>query len=314
MTSFLKTILGLGALAAMLSAPLAEAQTRFRPIAVVNDSAITGFDLAQRAQIMVALGFSAASPDALRAAALDQLVQDRLKLQAGKALGIKPSKEMIDGTLDQLAKRRDLSAAEFKAVMNNQGVSDMALDDLASAEAVWRQVVRARFSQRVQPGEAEIDSEIALLKNRGEFEYRFLEVGLPLVSRGRTEEGTRALAEQLYAQLNRGGDFKAAVRKYSEAPSSVRAGDTGWVTTFGMPPELQAVIVDMNVGSVSPPFSVPGGLSILKMVNRRASPAATGDDVQLRERVRAQLIARKSARFAEGLLQELRRDALIDVR
>ena len=45
----LKTMLGaIGLTAVLLSATTAPAQTMFRPVAVVNDSAITGFDLAQR--------------------------------------------------------------------------------------------------------------------------------------------------------------------------------------------------------------------------------------------------------------------------
>ena len=312
---FSRALLVMGVIAAFHSGHQpAEAQTRFRPIAVVNDSAITGFDLAQRAQILVVMGFASADADALRAAALDQLVEDRLKLQAGKALGIEPTPEVVEATLTAIAKNRDLSAAEFKALMNNKGVTDMALEDLAAAEAVWRQVIRARFTQRVQPGEAEIDTEIALLKRGGDSEYRFLEIGLPLVIDGRTEEQTRALAEQLYARLKAGGDFKAAVKKYSRSTSAARGGDVGWVSTLRMPPEMQSAVATMSVGSVSPPLSVPGGLSILKMVDQRARTIADAADPELRERIRTQLILRKSARLAEGLLQELRRDALIDVR
>ena len=93
----LRNLTKIAALAlAVLAVQPASAQTLFRPVAVVNDSAITGFDLAQRAQIMVALGFSAASPDALRAEALDNLVEDRLKLQAGEQIGIRPTADIIE--------------------------------------------------------------------------------------------------------------------------------------------------------------------------------------------------------------------------
>ena len=311
-----RTLAGLGLLVVGTFAAVvpASAQSLFKPIAVVNDSAITGFDLAQRAQVLVVLGFSAASPDALRATALDQLVEDRLKLQAGKAIGIEPNAELIKAALETVAKSRNLSVPEFQALMNNKGVTNMALEDLAGAEAVWRQVIRARFSQRVQPGEAEIDSEIALLKRGGAFEYRFQEIGLPLTADGRNEQQTRALAEQLYNQLRGGGNFKAAVRKYSKSPSAARGGDVGWVSIARMPAELQNSVRDMNVGAVSPPLAVPGGISILKMTDRRARNVGDLDDPKLRERIRTQLVLRKSARLAEGLLQELRRDALIDVR
>ncbi|MEM7189238.1 MAG: peptidylprolyl isomerase [Pseudomonadota bacterium] len=292
----------------------ADAQTRFRPIAVVNDSAITGFDLAQRAQLMVTLGFQAASPDALRAEALDQLVQDRLKLQAGRQIGITPDDQYLEEGLGQIARSQDITVPELQALMSAQGVTKMALDDFATAQSIWGQVVRARFASRIQPGEGEIDAEMGILQGNEAFQYKILEIGLPLNSRGRSEADTRALAEQLYDALNNGGKFADAVAQYSEAPSAARGGDVGWVTTQRMPPDLQRALGSMEVGQVSRPLSVPGGLSLLKLLDKRSSGSSPSDDVELRERVRQQLVRRKSARLAEGLLQELRRDALIDVR
>ena len=77
---------------------------------------------------------------------------------------------------------------------------------------------------------------------------------------------------------------------------------------------MQTAIANLSVGSVAPPMAVPGGISILKMVDRRERNVGDLDDPQLRERIRNQLSLRKSARLADGYLQELRRDALIEMR
>ena len=298
----------------LLGALPATAQTLFRPVAVVNDSAITGFDLAQRAQILVALGFSTASADALRNQALDQLVEDRLKLQAGKRIGLNPSPEVVSAGIEQIAARSNLSAAEFQALMNAQGVTDQAVEDLAAAEIIWIQVVRARFSDRVEPGEAEIDAELNLAGTRGAFDYRIREIGLPLEDDGRTGAQTRALAEQLFNSLNQGGNFEEAVKRFSKSPSAARGGDVGWVTTQQMPPKLLEALRSMEIGEVSRPLDVAGGFSLIQLVEKRATGASQTVDPQLRERIRNRLINVQSARLADGLLQEMRRDALIEVR
>ena len=301
------------ALAAVVSVPV-KAQTLFRPVAVVNDSAITGFDLAQRAQIMVALGFSAASPDALRAEALDNLVEDRLKLQAGEQLGIRPTPEIIEVGISEFAKQSNVSPAEFRALMNSQGVTEQALEDLAASEVIWLQVVRARFASRVQPGEAEIDAELGIIEQRNAFEFQIQEIGLPLRDEGRTEAQTRALAEQLYNELSQGADFGEAVARYSRAPSAATGGNVGWVTTQRMPPDLLQALTELDTGGISRPLPVAGGLSIVKVLDKRSSGIAVNADPELRQRVREQLINERSARLADGLLQEMRRDALIEVR
>lgn len=303
------------ACALVLAAPAPQAQTLFRPVAIVNDSAITGYDLAQRAQILVALGFTAADPDALRSAALDQLVEDRLKLQAGRDLGLQATDEQIEFAVNEFARRSDLSSSEFRAALSSQGVTDMALTDLARAEVVWSQVVRARFSNRVVPGEAEIDAELGDVQARAGVEYRVQEIGLPMTADGRTEAQTRALAEQLFVSLNAGGDFKKAVASYSRAPSAARGGDVGWISTQRMPGDVLQELSTLQPGQVSRPLNVPGGLSMLKLLEKRQPTRTTvQSDPQARERARQQLINRKSQRLAEGLLQELRRDALIEVR
>ncbi len=298
----------------LLSALPATAQTLFRPVAVVNDSAITGFDLAQRAQILVALGFSTASADALRNQALDQLVEDRLKLQAGKRIGLKPSPQIVASGIEQIAARSNLSAGEFQALMNAQGVTDQAVEDLAAAEVIWIQVVRARFSDRVEPGEAEIEAELDLLGRRGAFDYRIREIGLPLEDEGRTGAQTRALAEQLYNSPNQGGNFEEAVTQFSKSPSAARGGDVGWVTTQQMPANLLQALQGMEVGDVPQPLDVAGGFSLIQLVEKRATGASQSVDPQERERIRNRLINVQSARLADGLLQEMRRDALIEVR
>ncbi|MGD1923921.1 MAG: peptidylprolyl isomerase [Paracoccaceae bacterium] len=302
------------ALTVLTLAVPATAQTLFRPVAIVNDSAITGFDLAQRAQILVALGFSSASADALRNEALDQLVEDRRKLQAGKRIGLTPTPEFVQRGVEQIAQRSSLSAAEFQALMNAQGVTDQAIQDLAAAEVIWIQVVRARFSDRVDPGEAEIDAELALLDQRGGFEFQLREIGLPLESDGRTAAESRALAEQLYNSLNQGGSFENAVSQFSRAPSAVRGGELGWVAGQQMPASLLNALTAMEIGEVSRPLDIAGGLSLVKLEARRNTGTPEAASPQVRDQVRTRLINIQSARLADGLLQEMRRDALIEVR
>jgi peptidyl-prolyl cis-trans isomerase SurA len=142
------------------------------------------------------------------------------------------------------------------------------------------------------------------------------EIGLPMTDGGRTDDETRALADRLYASLSQGGDFSAAVKTYSRAPSAARGGDIGWVSTLEMPPDLADILSPMQPGDVSRPVRVPGGYSILKVIDKRVDQADAVDpqNPELREQVRKRLVNQRAARLAEGLLQELRRDALIELR
>lgn len=309
----LKVLIVLAGLALALAGP-APAQTPFRPVAVVNDAVITGFDLEQRAQILVSLGYPAANPGQLQTEALDQLIEDKLKLQAGKAIGITPTPEMITSGVVQYARQMQSTPEQFRASLAARGVSEQAVEDMVGAQMVWLNVVRTRFSGRVEPAEAEIDAELAQHSARTGVEYRISEIGLPLRGDGRTEAETRDLAERLTQSLNGGGDFREAVARYSAAPSTARGGEVGWVTTASMPPEARQELAGLQVGGVSRPIEVSGGISILKLEDKRQSTAPGAVEAETREAVRNQLMNQRTERLAEGLLQEMRRDALIQVR
>lgn len=293
-----------------------QGQTMFRPIAVVNDSAITGYDLAQRAQMMVALGFQAASPDALRLAALDRLIEDRLKLQEAKRAGLVATQEQINEGIEELAKNANMSADAFRATMSAKGVTKQAIDDMVSADLVWRDLVRGRFGHRVEPGTAEIDAEIAVIGQQAGVTFHLAEIGLPTNDAGRSEAETQALANRLVASLNQGGDFAKAVKTYSRAPTSARGGEIGWVPARQLPQAIANELATLQPGQVTRPLPVTGGLSILRLIDKRsdASAAMNADDPKLRERVRRRLVNQQLVRLAEGLLQELRRDAQIELR
>ncbi len=313
----LKSVLGaIGIAATLLLATAATAQTAFRPVAVVNDSVITAYDIVQRAQLMGVLGFPASSPEALQAAALERLIEDRLKLVEGKRQDVTPTPEMIASGVEELAASAKVPPEEFRSTITSRGVSGQTLDDMVGAEMVWREVVRRQFARRVDPTDAEIDAEIGLLRQQAGISFRISELGLPFTDRGRTEAQTRALADRLYRELRAGGDFGAAARKYSRSPSASRGGDVGWVQANRLPPEVADAISALEIGQVSRPLELSGGVSILKLVERRDESAAAIDtsDPELRERIRRGLANEQSGRLAEGLLQELRRDALIEMR
>lgn len=299
-----------------LGALPASAQTPFRAVATVNDAVITAWDVEQRARILRLVGGEDVDERALGNAALDALVENRLMLQAGKQAGITPTPEMIEEALGEMAGRSGMDAAAFRARLNEAGVTDQAIDDLVGAQAVWRQVIQVRFRDRIEPGEADISAEIALSSERRTTAVRLSEIGLAFEGRGRSRDETRALAGRLARELNAGADFVAAVRRWSDAPSAAEGGAVGWVPVEGLPPEMASMLSSLPEGGVTPPIEVQSGLSILKVEERRSDAAAPVDaaDPALRERVRRSLMNARIDRLAQGLLQDLRRDALIQIR
>ncbi|MEM1345927.1 MAG: peptidylprolyl isomerase [Pseudomonadota bacterium] len=299
----------------VLAGPVSAQQTPFRPVATVNQSMITAWDVEQRAQMLRVLGAPTQDSDRLIRIALDRLIENRLMLQAGKRAGIEPNPDLIEEGMRQLAARVQVGPDALRARLTQSGISEDAVADMVGAQIVWREVVRSRFLGQVEPGEAEIDAEIALsgATQRGGA-FRLQEIGLPFDGEGRSEAETRALADRLFRQLSQGGDFAAAVRTHSRAPSAAQGGDAGWVPASELSQGLVRTLAGLEPGGVAPPFAVPSGLMILKVLDRRGGGAVGADDPELREQVRQRLLNQRIELLAQGLIQELRRDAMIEMR
>ena len=306
----------LGVIAFVLFAQHSNAQTPFQPVAVVNDSAITGFDLEQRMRLLRFLGDKSTDMKALRSRALEALVNDRLRLQYGKRSGITINDAAMARGIEIFAKSTNTAPEKLFDELAKQGIAKSSLEDMLAAQIVWSEVVRSRFQQRVNPGEAEIDAEVALIEARQGKEYRLREIGLSAINSNRTEQETAQLAELLSRDLNEGASFSEAVAKYSASPSRSRGGDIGWLSSDKIPPELLVRLSQLQPGQVTAPIRIQNGFSILQLVDVRTSSKITSrlNDPKIREQIRQRLIDQRSARLAEGLLQELRRDAIIMVR
>lgn len=86
-----------------------------------------------------------------------------------------------------------------------------------------------------------------------------------------TENRERVLAnaQAIMQQLEQGGSFVAYARQFSEATTAVVGGDLGWVRLGQLPPQLAAAARSMVPGQLVGPIEIPGGFSILYLINKR---------------------------------------------
>ena len=106
-----------------------------------------------------------------------------------------------------------------------------------------------------------------LTASKGTEEYHVGEIFLS--STPATQDQTLANANKILEQLRNGASFAGYARQYSEASTAAVGGDLGWVRPEQLPGPLAATLRNMGAGSVSNPIPVPGGVSILAVVDTR---------------------------------------------
>lgn len=258
----------------------AAAQTAFAPAVVVNDDAVTYYDIEQRARLLQLNG-AAAGPQ-LSAAAAEQLIDDRLRAQAGKRFDLVADEEERAAGAEEFAQRLGVDRATLIDRMAKLGVEPATLDAFVSAQIVWRELVNGRFGARATPTEVELDQEIQLAASGQVRSYRLSEIAVP--ARPGQEAAAEAEINRILEALQRGESFDAVARRFSRAASAREGGDVGWVPESVLPPDLGRIIAATPPGGVTPPYLAPGGIAIYRVAETReeAPPFAREAEVELR--------------------------------
>jgi len=262
-------IAGTAVIAAIL-APLspARAQNLFSPAAHVNDAVVTQYELQQRIRFLRLLN----RLGDLEEAAMDGLIDDRLRTQAAEELGMSLSDGQIREGMEEFVSGAGRESVDlFIEEIGQAGVDSQTFRDFVKAGLLWREVVRNRFGPRIQITESEIDRAIALASNRAGARVLLSEIIVP-APEGRREEA-RQLAEEL-SRIVSDGEFASAARTYSAAASRGQGGQLDWLDLGGLPPELRTSILTLSPGQVSNPVELPGAMAVFRLhaIEETAAP------------------------------------------
>ncbi len=240
--------------------------------AIVNGYVITGTDIDQRVALVTAASEAPIPEDELlrlRVQVLRNLIDETLKIQKAAADEIAAPRDEIERTFQQLvAQNFGGDTAKMDAYLASIGSSSASLKRQIEGEVAWENILRRNITPFVNVSAEEVNEFLKRMNEaRGTDEYRVGEIYLTATTENRAT--VLANAQAIMQQLQQGGSFVAYARQYSEASSAVVGGDLGWVRLGQLPPEIGAVTRTMQTGQLKGPIEVPGGFSIIYLINKR---------------------------------------------
>lgn len=248
------------ALALAAPAALANPAAPFAPAILVNDGAITGFELSQREAFLRALNRTGD----VAALARDEMIDDRLRLQAAERMGLVPPEAEIEAGMAEFAGRANLDTPTFLAGLADAGVAPETFRDFVTAGLAWREVVRARFGPRTRISETEIDQALALLAGPSEARVLISEIILPADTPERAS-ASEALAREIGETVSNEEGFAAAARAHSASSSRLRGGRLDWVGLGALPPPVASAVLTLGPGEVSAPVRLAGAIALFQL-------------------------------------------------
>ena len=239
--------------------------------AIVNGTIITDTDIDQRLGLVLAANGNKVEGDErerLRLQVLRNLIDESLEIQEAKANDIKITPEEINQTFTRVAGNFKRSPKDFAAFLRQSGSSEASMKRQIEGELAWRRVLGRKVEPFINVGEEEVKAVMDRLNaSKGAQEYHIGEIFLSSTSANADQ--ALANANKIVEQVRGGGSFVAYARQFSEASTSAVGGDLGWVRAEQLPDPLAAAAQQMNNGQISEPIAVPGGYSIIALVDKR---------------------------------------------
>ncbi|HEY6817388.1 MAG TPA: peptidylprolyl isomerase [Croceibacterium sp.] len=288
-----------------------------RATAIVNGTIITSSDVEQRVALVIASNDVGEVPEdelkRLRLQVLRNLIDETLQIQEATAQEIAVEPAEIDETYARVAQQQFNGSIErLDEYLRGVGSSPASLKRQIEGEQSWDRLKRRNIMPFVNVSSEEVNEVHDRIEAaKGTSEYRIGEIYLSFTPTTRTsvEENARRIVEQ----LRQGGAFVAYARQFSEASTAAVGGDLGWIRLEQLQnPQLEAAAAGMAPGQLAGPIEIPGGFSILYMIDKKQIGMADARDavVSLKQiaidfapgttaeaaRVRAQT-------FAEGVQQ-----------
>ncbi|HSM93457.1 MAG TPA: peptidylprolyl isomerase [Anaeromyxobacteraceae bacterium] len=311
-----------------LAAPLAVALAAQggvildRVAATVNGDVVTLTELVERAgeEYRHAETLPAAERDAARRKALRRAFDDVVseKLMAGQAveLGLEPTDAQVDAAIADIKTRNGLDEKRLDEALAQQGLDRESFRRQVKGNLLTYNLLGYKVRSRVKVSEEDLRAYYQ--KNAAEFagqeEVHVRHIFLPLAEGAPAAEveKVRAQGEKVLQRLAAGEDFAAVAREVSKGPGAQEGGDLGWLRRGVVQKSLEDAAFGLKVNQVSSLVRAGPGLHVLKLEERRVAGGKSFDEA--RDTIRERLTNEQLDGYKQQYLDELRRDALVDVK
>ncbi|CAN5161933.1 peptidylprolyl isomerase [soil metagenome] len=248
-------------------------------IATVNDQVITSFDLRQRMLMVIAMSQVQPTEEnipAIQQQALNALIEERLQVQEiAKYPDLIVTDAEVDEEIGRMAEEAGTTAPNYVAFLEQGGIRASNLREQLRTEIGWRQLVGGRFNSRSKVSKAAVEQAMRqVTEAASKPQYLIGEIYLEAARVG-GQQAAMTGAEQLVQQMVAGAPFQAVARQFSASPSAQRGGDAGWVVQGTVQAPLQAALDVLEVGQLSRPIPVDGGVYIIYMRDKRSGASTS---------------------------------------
>jgi len=288
-------------------------------VAVVNGSVITQKDfdreLTSVQQRLLASGRSLgdAQFSELRKNLLENLINMELLYQEAQKSGVTVEDAVVAEHIEKL-KTQFGSQEEFKKALEKMNASEPALRAQTKKGLTVKEFVDKKIIQDVVVPDKELRAYYDSHPNSFRQPEQVKASHILIKAEPEAKEEQKALArkklKEVQKRLEKGEDFAALAKEYSEGPSGAKGGDLGYFGRGQMVKPFEEVVFVLKPGAVSDIVETNFGYHLIKCVDKKTETTVAYGDVK--EKLRQYLKQQKGREKMGSYIAKLKEKAKVE--
>lgn len=206
---------------------------------------------------------------------LERLVLSEIQLQRADRIGLVVSDEMLNRAIAGLAQQSGMAFEDMPRLLAEDGLEYGEFRRSLREEITISNLRNIEVGDSINVSEREIEQCVADLEGNvvANSEYALSHILLTMPEGANSDQVKEAedLANQIYAQIQNGADFREMAVRYSAGPTALEGGSLGWMQGQQVPTLFTDVLQDMGRGDVAVPIRAASSFHIVKVDDLRSA-------------------------------------------
>jgi peptidyl-prolyl cis-trans isomerase SurA len=187
----------------------------------------------------------------MRKKALDELIEEKLKLQEAKRNNLLADTAQVDKILTGIASKNKMDLNQFAAHLKRSGTNINSMRNRLRAMLSWQQVVRRRFGFQVAMLSRDVDRFMDQSGTPDDVELHVHRITVPLANR----DNQQAMAERLQRAEQARATFQGCQTTPAVAASisGAKFEDLGKIKSSSVPEPTRSMLISAGEGDMLPP-------------------------------------------------------------
>ncbi len=264
-----------------------QAQQTDHVVALVNSEPVTNYEVQARlARLQPPAGAQQPPRSELLRQVMEQLILERVQLQAAAEQGLKIDDAALAQAEDNIARQNGLSVAQLHERLKGLGQDADSFRANLRNEMLLQRLREREVDNRIRISEQDIDAYLAEHQSAelAEVNLAQLLVRVPEGADDAAVERLRQRAEELAQRARAGADFAALVREFSDAADKTRGGELGMRGVDRYPALFLDATRSLQPGQIAAVVRSGAGFHVLKLVDKRNAGLPEASYTQTRAR------------------------------